>query len=96
MSAVETETKFLCPKRKRTLVQVPTSEESQHCESNCSSTDKKECFPKKVKMQCNLEKKVEQLIKADAMNTKYWDDCKKLLEEGKNVSIIYFNILLTY
>lgn len=83
---------LLCPEKK-TFEEVATSEESQHCETNSSIVAEKECSVKRVKILYNLEKEVEQLINTDDINKKYWDDCKKLLEEGKNVGIIYLNIL---
>lgn len=50
-----------------------------------------------MKIQYELEKEAEILIKDDVANTKYWNDCKEYLEKGKKVCFTllwYSNILI--
>lgn len=85
------ETKVLGSKRKRTLKDAG-NEDNEQSENNDNSLEKdeQEGPEKKVKIQYELEKEAIKLIAADVANKKYWDDCKELLEKGKNVCLPLF------
>lgn len=70
--------------KKRTLhdTRINHSNKSESCLVN---NYEKKCCVKKMKLLYILEKETEQLIIADSINKKYWDDCKKLLVKGKKV-----------
>ncbi|XP_025191295.1 E3 ubiquitin-protein ligase UHRF1-like [Melanaphis sacchari] len=75
-------TKLPGSNRKRTLQDTGT----ENNESDGNSEEKKDEGngpEKKAKMQYKLEKEAEEFITADAVNKKYWDDCKELLKFGK-------------
>jgi len=55
--------------------------------------DEEKGSKKKAKIPYKLELVAEELIKADAVNKKYWDYCKEFLKDGKKVCIyLIFNI----
>jgi len=85
-------TKLPGSNRKRTLQDtgIENDETDQHLPKK---KDEEKSSEKKAKMQYILEKEAEELIKADAANKKYWDDCKELLKDSKKVFIyLIFNI----
>lgn len=83
-------------KKKRTLQDADIEDNEQIKSNSLKNVDHKQCLEKKAKIQYELEKEAEKLIKADDANKKYWDDCKELLGKGKKVCIHYLNIKLNY
>jgi len=72
---------------------VENNETDQHLPKR---KDEEKGSEKKAKMQYKLEKEAEELIKADAANKKYWDDCKELLKDSKKVNIYLILIFIIF
>lgn len=81
------EIKLLGSKRKRTLKDADEDNEQSVKNDKTFEKNTEKCPGKKVKIQYELEKEAAKLITADVANKKYWDDCKELLQKGKNVNI---------